>query len=195
MGTLSSDKAFPRAANPGSGLPRLTIGMTRVHVLNRRDYHLIQPACGSTSLNVTEKEGDSLETQLRAPSSSPLGRSLDLWSSNIPCADRDNTGFEYSRPGHPRNNGSQPVRRQRAGKARSGSSGAFVARRHRPRIETKSRTAAFEGRCALCPWTGAGREERLHAARPGSSSLPSPLDGRRVGYGQRYAVLGNHSRN
>src|SRR4029077_18043047 len=108
----------------------------------------------------SEEEGDCLETHLRTTPRFSVGRTFDLWSSKIPCPNRDNTRFEQSRPSPSRHEWSEPVRGQRASQACSGYNAALVAGRHQPRIEAKSRIAAFTCGYPLGPRTALGAVKR-----------------------------------
>src|SRR5260370_41211629 len=55
-------------------------------------------------------QGGSLEAHLRTQPCVPAGRSLVLWSSNIPCTNPNSTRFEHAGRSHTRNTRSEPVR-------------------------------------------------------------------------------------
>src|ERR1700722_12516868 len=102
------------------------------------------PLAGLQVLVFLKRKGDWLEIQSPTTQRFPGGRTLDLWIGNIACANSDVPRPERSWRGDPRHGRSEQVRRQCTGKTRSGSSLTFLARRHRSRIEAKSRSVAFE---------------------------------------------------
>jgi hypothetical protein len=48
-------------------------------------------------------QGGSLEVPIRTQPRVHAGRSLVVWNSNMSCANRDNTRYEFAGPTHTRN--------------------------------------------------------------------------------------------
>ena len=93
------------------------------------------------------------------------GRSSDCWIGHIATANRDHRQSRHAGSSHPRNQWGESVRSECAGEARSGNFAAFVAGRHRSRIEAESRTAAFQCRHSRSTRTTLGAVKRSPAAR------------------------------
>src|ERR1700735_4475840 len=140
-----------------------------MHPFSDKAYILMHALSGVEALVFLRRKGDCLETQLQTTPHFPVDRSLALWTGNILRANANVSWPQHSGRVDSRHWRSEPVRKQCAGKAGSGSFVAFLAGRHRPWIETKFRSAAFECRHSLGTGAALGGVKRSAATRGGDA--------------------------